>query len=75
MTGVAHVTAEFPFDTIKSRYQTNPLHVSYRTILRELQQPSVLRDASRALIPALTRAVIAHSASFFALQKFKEHFL
>jgi solute carrier family 25 (mitochondrial carnitine/acylcarnitine transporter), member 20/29 len=75
ITGVAHVSAEFPFDTVKSRYQTNAMLLSYRQCLNELFQPKVFTKASRALLPALIRAVFAHSTSFFAVQQLKFYYL
>ena len=75
LTGVAHVTAEFPFDTIKSRYQTNPMLLTYKQCVHELLQPKVLKSASRALVPALVRAVFAHGVSFAAVQQLKTRVL
>jgi solute carrier family 25 carnitine/acylcarnitine transporter 20/29 len=75
VTGVAHVTAEFPFDTIKSRYQTNPTLQTYGQCFKELAEPGVFKKTSRALLPALTRAVVAHSTSFFAVQQLKVYWL
>jgi solute carrier family 25 (mitochondrial carnitine/acylcarnitine transporter), member 20/29 len=75
LTGVAHVSAEFPFDTIKSRFQTNPMLLTYKTCLQELFRPAVFKSASRALIPALTRAVFAHGVSFAAVQQLKTRVL
>tara|TARA_B100000795_G_C22749606_1_gene418814 strand:- start:70 stop:882 length:813 start_codon:yes stop_codon:yes gene_type:complete len=71
LTGVAHVSAEFPFDTIKSRFQTNPMLSTYKQCLKELMEPKVFKSASRALLPALTRAVFAHGVSFAAVQQLK----
>lgn len=75
ITGVAHVSAEFPFDTVKSRFQTDLSLQKYSEVIAELAAPGVLRKVSRALVPALTRAVFAHSCSFLAVQQLKSHFL
>ena len=45
ITGIAHVSMEFPFDTIKSRFQTNIILSSYRQCLLELAHPQQLRTA------------------------------
>ena len=71
LTGVAHVTAEFPFDTVKSRFQTDISLRRYADVFAELRAPGVLSGVSRALVPALTRAVLAHSCSFLAVQQLK----
>ena len=75
ITGVAHVSAEFPFDTVKSRFQTDLALRKYSEAIAELATPGVLRKVSRALVPALTRAVVAHSCSFLAVQQLKLNFL
>ena len=72
ITGVAHVSMEFPFDTVKSRFQTNPRLATYSECVRELASKSELRRVSAALIPALSRAVFAHSAAFLAVQAAKD---
>eukprot|EP00041_Stephanoeca_diplocostata_P017212 m.343141 g.343141 ORF g.343141 m.343141 type:complete len:293 (+) comp20627_c0_seq3:1704-2582(+) len=75
ITGVSHCAIEFPFDTVKTRFQT--LHhgpgTTYRQIIHGITQSAMDRGRlSLALVPVLFRAVIAHSASFYAVQVLKE---
>jgi solute carrier family 25 carnitine/acylcarnitine transporter 20/29 len=74
-TGLAHSIAEFPFDTVKNRFQTDLSLRRYSEVFAELRAPGVLSSVARALVPALTRAVLAHSVSFVAVQQLKARFL
>lgn len=74
-TGLAHSIAEFPFDTVKNRFQTDLSLRRYSEVYAELRAPGVFPSVARALVPALTRAVLAHSVSFVAVQQLKARFL
>ena len=74
-TGLAHSLAEFPFDTVKNRFQGDLSLRRYSEVFAELQAPGTLPSVARALAPALTRAVLAHSVSFVAVQQLKARFL
>ena len=71
-TGLCHCMVEYPFDTIKTRMQTE-LHLkSYRQCITEfLKDKKQVRSAQKAIFPMLTRAVLAHGASFFVIKNFK----
>ena len=75
ITGVAHELMAFSFDTVKSRFQTSLHMKSYRECIHGLMRPGELKRAGTALLPVVVRAVIAHSCSFFAVQKLKNRFL
>ena len=74
-TGLAHSIAEFPFDLVKNRFQTNLSMRQYSEVFAELRTPGTFSSVGRALAPALTRAVLAHSVSFVAVQQLKARFL
>lgn len=75
ITGVAHCLVEFPFDTIKTRYQTT-MNATYRDVVVGITNSATeRRTIAKAMVPMLTRAVFAHGCSFMAVTKFKEHFL
>ena len=73
ITGVCHCLVEYPFDTIKSRMQTNLGFRSYSECLSEfMNNRAELHTAKRAIFPMLTRAVLAHGASFFVIKQFNQ---
>eukprot|EP00040_Diaphanoeca_grandis_P020788 m.110527 g.110527 ORF g.110527 m.110527 type:complete len:272 (-) comp28049_c0_seq3:557-1372(-) len=74
ITGVAHCLVEFPFDVIKTRYQT-VTSVTYLNVVKDIttnvkERATVLR----AMPPMLLRAVIAHGCSFVAVTWMKTTF-
>jgi solute carrier family 25 (mitochondrial carnitine/acylcarnitine transporter), member 20/29 len=71
ITGVCHCLVEYPFDTIKTRMQTNLNFKSYSECLSEfLNNSKEIRTAKQAIFPMLTRAVFAHGCSFFVIKQF-----
>lgn len=71
VTGVAHCLVEFPFDTIKTRYQTE-LKLSYQQVIHKIASSSSERKSIvKAMVPMLSRAIIAHGVSFVAVNNFK----
>jgi solute carrier family 25 (mitochondrial carnitine/acylcarnitine transporter), member 20/29 len=73
ITGVCHCLVEYPFDTIKTRMQTNLSFKTYSECLREfLNNSKELHTAKQAIFPMLTRAVFAHGCSFFVIKQFNK---
>ena len=73
MTGVCHCMVEYPFDTIKTRMQTNLQLKSYSECLKDfLRDKQQIQTAKKAIFPMLTRAVLAHGFSFFVIKSFKD---
>eukprot|EP01062_Namystynia_karyoxenos_P063249 TRINITY_DN56061_c0_g1_i1.p1 TRINITY_DN56061_c0_g1~~TRINITY_DN56061_c0_g1_i1.p1 ORF type:complete len:297 (+),score=54.62 TRINITY_DN56061_c0_g1_i1:79-891(+) len=66
LTGIAHCTVEYPFDTIKTRFQTMGFS-SYRELLGDMFSGGVAQGTSKLFrgYPVwLVRAPLAHGASF-----------
>lgn len=70
LTGLIHCSVEFPFDTIKTRFQTGNAP-SYRALLRDMFQAGVasgLRSVFKGYGVWILRAPIVHGTSFASIQ-------
>eukprot|EP00929_Paragymnodinium_shiwhaense_P050471 TRINITY_DN25399_c0_g1_i1.p1 TRINITY_DN25399_c0_g1~~TRINITY_DN25399_c0_g1_i1.p1 ORF type:complete len:272 (-),score=30.39 TRINITY_DN25399_c0_g1_i1:182-997(-) len=74
LTGLGHCHVELPFDCIKTRMQTNLAYRSYAEVLQELFKDGPLqgvRGLFRGYLPWMSRAMICHGTSFYAISKFR----
>ena len=73
IVGSSQIISGHPFDTIKTRMQTNLNFKSYSECLSEfLNNSKEIRTAKQAIFPMLTRAVFAHGCSFFVIKQFNK---
>eukprot|EP01065_Artemidia_motanka_P047462 TRINITY_DN7445_c0_g1_i1.p1 TRINITY_DN7445_c0_g1~~TRINITY_DN7445_c0_g1_i1.p1 ORF type:complete len:270 (+),score=44.35 TRINITY_DN7445_c0_g1_i1:309-1118(+) len=74
-TGLAHCTVEYPFDTVKTRYQTMG-YTSYRSLLSDMFAGGAVRGVAglfRGYPVWAVRAPLAHGCSFCVIDRVSEY--